>query len=80
MWTSGHQEITRHMRAEAGKAAAVRRVYQSFSESEIEGAAGDITHTTNLIRDRRMSVVCLPSLSLTYRKNTIYRVLFRSLQ
>ena len=67
------------MRAEARKAAAVWRVYQSFSERESEGAAGDITHTTNLIRDRRLTVVCLPSLSLMYRKTTIYRVPFWSL-
>ena len=65
------------MRAEPRKAAAVWRVYQSFSESESEGAAGDITHTTNLIRDRTLS--CVFSLSLTYRKNIIYRVPFKSL-
>ena len=71
------------MRVEPRKAAVVWRVYQSFSESpsdresESEGASSDITHTTNLIRDRRLSCVFSPS--LTYRKNIIYRVPFKSL-
>ena len=53
------------MKVEPRRASAVWRVYQSLSESpsdresESKGASSDITHTTNLIKDRRLSFVCL---------------------